>query len=389
MLEKLKIYLANYGALIIFIVILGGIGTFYLMRNQILNLKEQVAVEKNEVERIKNNYDASLDTIRVYRDKNGNMTSQISGYKLTINEMDKKYKDLFKLYIKEKNKEPIVIVEYITKVDEKITNISTIVTDTTITFADSVRYSEGSYRAITGTIPYKITYHIKKDLVNRFAFEKALYFAYILEQDYSVKDAEVIAFKDNKIIKVKDALKDKETKNLIYRIKIKESDDPINLEDISNEYKIDKNILTRKYEDDKYVYYAGNIVPSSNIEPAVDVDELNTFGNLFTQKASLSIRQSIQLSTSLSKDKKTNKILIDVRSDYPGISFDNIVGADIMENPASRKIARGFRKEFGIGVNMGYGFQLIPDVNNGYVIKRGPTVSIGLNWTPKIFQFGN
>lgn len=387
-LDKLKEYLAKYGAIAISAIVVIVIIVFFLMRNQIISLKLDYENEKLEKDRIENNYVASQDTIKIYKDKNGNMVSQITAYQLKIGELNTKYNNLFKLYTKEKNKEPIVIIEYVTKIDEKIINVSTIVTDTSIYFADSVRYSNGSYRSIQGDIPYKITYHIKKDMVNKFAFEKALYFAYLLEEN-GAKDAEVVSFKNNKIISNKDALKDLEAKDLIYRVRIVESDKKLDIKDISNRFKISEDIISQVYNDGEYVYYAGNITPSSNIEPLIESGELNVFSSLIAGKANLDFKQGIQLSTGLVKDTKTGKILINIKSDYPGLSFTNIVGADIMGDPVSRKVAREFRKEFGIGLNLGYGFFLIPDVNNGYIIKRGPEISFGLNWTPRFLQFGS
>jgi hypothetical protein len=386
MLDKIKEYLAKYGVIAIFVIIGLVLITMFIMRNNILSLKSKLEEEKKEKDRIENNYFASQDTIKVYKDKNGNLVSQKAAYELKIEELDKDYKKLFKLYVKEKNKEPIVIVEYRTKIDEKITNISTIVSDTSIYFIDSVRYSNGSYRSIEGNIPYKITYHIKKNLVNKFAFEKALYFAYVLEEN-GVNDPKVVAFKNDRIISNKIALKDIEAKNLIYRVKITESKNKLSLKELSDKYKIKEELLNQFFDDGVYTYYAGNIIPSSNIEPMVDANDINIFGNLFVDKANINLKQGISLYTGLVKDTKTNKILIDVKSDYPGLTFDNIVGADIMSDPISRKVARDFRKEFGIGLNLGYGFFLVPD-GNSYVIKRGPEISLGLNWTPKFLQFG-
>lgn len=386
MLDKIKEYLAKYGVVAIFVIIGLVLITMFIMRNNILSLKSKLEEEKKEKDRIENNYFASQDTIKVYKDKNGNLVSQKAAYELKIEELDKDYKKLFKLYVKEKNKEPIVIVEYRTKIDEKITNISTIVSDTSIYFIDSVRYSNGSYRSIEGNIPYKITYHIKKNLVNKFAFEKALYFAYVLEEN-GVNDPKVVAFKNDRIISNKIALKDIEAKNLIYRVKITESKNKLSLKELSDKYKIKEELLNQFFDDGVYTYYAGNIIPSSNIEPMVDANDINIFGNLFVDKANINLKQGISLYTGLVKDTKTNKILIDVKSDYPGLTFDNIVGADIMSDPISRKVARDFRKEFGIGLNLGYGFFLVPD-GNSYVIKRGPEISLGLNWTPKFLQFG-
>lgn len=387
MLDKIKEYLAKYGVLALFIVIGLVLVSMFIMRYNILSLKSKLEDERKEKDRIENNYFASQDTIKVYKDKNGNLVSEKAAYQLKIDDLEKDNKRLFKLYTKEKNKEPIVIVEYRTKLDEKITNISTIVSDTAISFVDSVRYSDGSYRSIEGNIPYKITYHIKKNLVNKFAFEKALYFAYVLEES-GVENAKVVAFKNNKIISNKIALKDTEAKDLIYRVRITESKDKLSLKELSDKYKIKEDLLTQIFDDGIYTYYAGNIIPLSNVEPIVDENDINIFGNLLTNKANINLKQGISLHTSLIKDTKTDRIMINVKSDYPGLTFNNIVGADIMEDPVSRKVAKGFRKEFGVGLNLGYGFFLLPDGNKGYVIKRGPEISLGLNWTPKFLQFG-
>lgn len=388
MFEKLKEYLAKYGALVIFILVIGAIGTILFLNWQNGKLKDKYEKEKLEVARLGDNYDASQDTIKVFRDKNGNLTSEIKAYKLEITELNGKYNDLFKLYTKEKNKKPVVIIEYRTKIEEKITNISTIVSDTSISFVDSIRYSEGSYRSISGNIPYKITYHIKKDLVNKFAFEKALYFAYILEEEHLVKEAEVVAFKDDKIIKNRYALKDKEGKNIVYRIKVISSEKEVPIKNISDKYRIDEKIITSRYEDGVYTYYAGNITPNANNLPIVEPEMLDITGKLFTGKANINFNQGIQLNTSLVKDTKTDKIFINVKTDYPGLSFSNIVGADIMADPVSRKVAKGFRKEYAIGLNLGYGYFLVPDGNKGYTVKRGPAISVGLNYSPKFLQFG-
>lgn len=385
MFDKFKEYFSKYAALLTFIIIIGVIVTFVLMINRINSLNYQLQERDEEIERVENNYLTSLDTIKIFKDANGNLVSQISAYQLKIEELNTEYSNLFDLYIKEKNKEPIVIIEYRTKLEEKITNISTILTDTTIYFADSVKYSDGSYRSVEGTIPYNITYHIKKDMVNKFAFEKALYLAYVLEEN-GVENAKVMAFSDNKNITIKQAL-DKDTKDLVFKIKILESKKRESKKDLAKKYKIEEKLITEEYIDKQYIYYVGSIYPYNNLEPLIPQDSIDIFGNLTIGEVELVLKQGISLYTGLVKDKKTGRILIEVKSDYPGITFNNIVGADIMKDEISRKVSRQFRKEFGIGINIGYGGMLLPG-NGGYVIKTGPVFSVGLNWSPKFLQFG-
>lgn len=387
MFEKLKEYLAKYGAIAIFLLIAATIITFFAMRKSIAKWKTQASVERQEKDRIQTNLDAAGDTIRVYRDSNGNLTSEISAYKLKITELNSKYKNLFNLYLKEKNKEPIYIVEYRTKLDEKITNISTLVSDTAITFLDSVKYTNGNYRTISGTIPYKMTYHIKKDLVNKFAFQQALYYAYVLEEN-GCKDPEVVAFKDNKRITIKEALKEKDPKGIIYRVKILETTENLSLKQVSDRYKVDEKLLVMSHQDNIFRYYIGNIVPFQNIEPMVENADLDTYAKLFTSPASIKFSQRANIYTGLYNDTKTGRPMISVKTDYPGLTFDKIVGADILSDNPSKKVLRNSRPEFGIGLNIGYGGFIYRNKATGnFELKTGPEISLGLNFTPKWAQF--
>lgn len=54
---------------------------------------------------------------------------------------------------------------------------------------------------------------------------------------------------------------------------------------------------------------------------------------------------------------------------------------------SNRKVLRSFRKEWGIGFNLGLGMYPVAE-NNQFKIKFGPIMSIGINYTPKWLQFG-
>lgn len=378
----LKQKLAKYGAIIIFALIAIAIAIMVIQRNRILGLKNDVKDSKEEASRIQNNYDASQDTIKVYRDKAGNLVSSISAYKITIKELNSKYSNLFNLYTKEKNKPPIYIVEYKTKIDEKISNISTMVDDTSITFIDSVKFSDGNYRNISGNIPYNVTYHIKKDMVNQYAFEKALYFAYVLEEN-GVPDSKIIAFKDGKKIPIKEALKDNNSGDILFKVEILKSSTQFSLKQISDKYKIDEKLLALEYENGQFIYYVGNIIPFKNINPIIEKEDLNTYAKINTGKATINYQQGMEIYTGLYKDKKTGRPMIEIKSNYPGLKFTNIVGADIMQDPTSRKVAREFRKEFGFGLSMGYGAAFVDNL-----IKSGFVINAGINWSPRFLQFG-
>jgi len=392
MWTKFKEYLAKYSAIVVFVLILlvAGLIAGLIWRNNYLSNK--VKDSQEESARIQNNYDASLDTIRVFKDKNGNMVSEISAYKIKVSELNDKYNNLFKLYVKEKNKPPIYIVEYTTDLNEKISNVSTLVTDTSIAFLDSVSFSDGNYRSIKGNIPYKLVYHIKKDMVTKYAFEQALYFAYTLEEK-GIKDPKVMAFKDYgngryTEIPIRRALEDKSGKGVIFKVRILETDKNYTLSELSNAYGIDEKLLTSEVINGRYIYYIGRIIPFQNVEPVIDLTDLDMFASLHTDPATMNFHQGMLIHTGLYKDQKTGKIMIDVKTNYPGLTFTNIVGADIMNDKESKKLTRDFRKEFGVGIGIGYGFALVKDADNNMVLKNGPTFSVGLNWTPKFLQFG-
>ncbi len=387
MLEKLKEYLAKYGALAIFVLIALAVISFFIMRSNVIKWKNQAAVEKEEKLRFQNNIEAANDTIKVFRDQNGNLTAEVQAYKVKVSELNDKYKNLFNLYLKEKNKQPIYIVEYRTQLDEKITNISTLVSDTAITFLDSVKYTNGNYRTISGKIPYKLTYHIKKDMVNKFAFQQALYYAYVLEEN-GCQNPEVVAFKDNKKISIKEALKEKDPKGIIYRVRILETTEKLSLKQVSDRYKVDEKLLVMSFSEDTYRYYIGNIVPFQNLEPMVQDTDIDTYAKLFTSKASINFSQGMNIYTGLYNDTKTGRPMISVKTDYPGLSFNNIVGADILSDKTSRKVARDMRQEFGLGLNLGYGGFIYRNKTTGvFELKHGPEISVGLNWTPRWAQF--
>jgi hypothetical protein len=95
--------------------------------------------------------------------------------------------------------------------------------------------------------------------------------------------------------------------------------------------------------------------------------------------------QSLSLSTYLLKDKETGKILINVETPYPGVKFSKIEGASILDNKVNKKVLRETRKEWGLGVLLGYGVAINPGTNS-YAI--GPMFGVGVSYTPKILQWG-
>jgi len=259
---------------------------FFRQCNTIQSLKDDVKTEQAETQRIKNNYDASQDSVKMYRTENGSMKGEISGYVLTVDELNGKYASLFSDYTKEKNKPPKVLIKYVVEIKEVIKEVPVYVTEDSLGnklfyFNDSIDYKEGNKRWLSGKIPFKLNY-------------------------YSL--------------------------------------------------------------------------PDSTLQKS---DSLDYYGKVFPGLGSFTLQQNISLTTGLSIDKETKKPIIWVTTKYPGVTFPSITGAQIMDDPISKKAARKFRKEFGIGFTVGYGLVL---QNNAY--HNGVMIGVGVNYTPRWLQFG-
>jgi hypothetical protein len=100
-------------------------------------------------------------------------------------------------------------------------------------------------------------------------------------------------------------------------------------------------------------------------------------------QVNLSIEQRIDLVTGLYRDPKTNRLYVRASTSFPGITFNDIQALDMVDDPGTRKALKGARKPFALGFNVGYGMVLSP---NGY--STGPTIGVGLNYSPKFLQFG-
>ena len=117
---------------------------------------ERAATAERETTRISNNWKASQDTIRNFKDKNDNSVAEIRALNLTLEEVKKELEF-------EKNKPPITVIRYKTKIVEKIVEVPVVITDITDTtiedFNSVVKISsesswDQSARKIKITVPY-------------------------------------------------------------------------------------------------------------------------------------------------------------------------------------------------------------------------------------------
>lgn len=131
----------------------------------------------------------------------------------------------------------------------------------------------------------------------------------------------------------------------------------------------------------------------------IKVDTTDVFGNssrrlylsipydidtiLHLQKSTFSLEQNIFVEGWLERDNKNGETFVHLRSDYPGITFND--GTGFVAEPSS-KYERSMRKTMGIGLFVGpsVGFGYTPEKWQPYV---GLSVGIGLTFTPRILQW--
>lgn len=371
--------------ILLFIIIAILVGLFFYQRSRTQNFKFKYEEQVLETQRVINNSLADQDTLSQYKRKNGELVGEISGYKLTQEELQTKYKNLFTLYTQEKNKPPKFIVETRWKVVENISDVPTqIIGDSLIAFKDSVNYNDGNWRVIETSIPYDFVYRMKKDSSNIFELKNALKYAFDLNQR-GIPTATVVAydFNGNKL----NYLDSKDLDSVIYRVQIYESTLELSEKQIAEKYNLDQDYIDRIYEDSTYKFLTGYFIPS-NSEGIINENELFSYAQLQTGNATTKLQLGMTLSTALVVDDKTGQLKIQVITKYPGVTFEDIKGAEIMSTiKSNKKAARQLRQEWGVGLNLGVGGMLVPE-GDAWKMKFGPVISVGINYTPRWLQFG-
>lgn len=123
--------------------------------------KRQLEIQKMETQRVSNNWQASLDTLKQFKINDSTTRAQISGYELTLEELTGKYDHLLANFKVEKNKPPKVVIktEYVIKeVMKEVPVYVTIDSNGVESFElnDSISYTNNNWRTFTGKIPFFI-----------------------------------------------------------------------------------------------------------------------------------------------------------------------------------------------------------------------------------------
>lgn len=360
------------------------IGLFLYQRNNTLEYKNKYENQIKETNRFKQNLKASEDSLKIIKDSENNLIAEILSYKFTVDEIENDYKDLFELYKSEKNKKPIYITETKYIIHDNITKIPTFLEgDSIIKIFDSINYGNNNWRLIKAEIPYELIYKIKEDSINNFALNKALNYSFYLQQKNKI-DSKVLVFSGNEEILYKDI---NNYDSINFRIQIYESVNDLNLDSISNIVNLEKNEIYKMFDNNKFKYLTGIFTPKKNITPVIDVNDINVFSTLNTLNTNLDLKISMNLLTSIYEDTETGEFKVQVKTGYPNISFNYLKGAEIIPIiKENKKLTNRLKKNWGLGMNIGYGGIISTD-NNNIFIKTGPVITIGVNYTPKWLQF--
>ena len=66
---------------------------------------------------------------------------------------------------------------------------------------------------------------------------------------------------------------------------------------------------------------------------------------------------------------------------YPGIEIKDIENINLINTRLNRKVQK--KSGWSIGIGVGYGINL----NNNQVISTGPSIGLGVYWSPKFLRF--
>jgi len=89
--------------------------------------------------------------------------------------------------------------------------------------------------------------------------------------------------------------------------------------------------------------------------------------------------QGISLQAAILETPEGNRLKI--TSPYPGLEFTQIENISLVNDELNRP--RANKAGWSIGLGVGYGFNL----NTGQVVSVGPTLGVGLIWSPKWLRF--
>lgn len=105
-------------------------------------------------------------------------------------------------------------------------------------------------------------------------------------------------------------------------------------------------------------------------------------GNDFIYRdAIFSIQQEMQLYASIEDSDDDGQDEVKITTDYPGLVIKDIENINLINSKLNQKYEK--KSGWSVGLGVGYGINL----NNNQVISYGPSLNVGLFWSPKWLRF--
>lgn len=101
---------------------------------------------------------------------------------------------------------------------------------------------------------------------------------------------------------------------------------------------------------------------------------------LITGPAQLEFNSSLWFNATLTQDKKTNQLYVNLKSDLPNVKFTNATGILVEPDAGFKNFQYSQRKEFGLGFNLSGSYDFVTGKPFVYA-------GVGINYTPRFLQF--
>lgn len=101
--------------------------------------------------------------------------------------------------------------------------------------------------------------------------------------------------------------------------------------------------------------------------------------NISVVSNKFNFEQGIELKAAIINEEGVNKLKI--TSPSPGVLFTNIENINLVNDKLNQKLEQ--KSGWSVGVGIGYGINL----NNNQVISLGPSINVGIMWSPKWLRF--
>lgn len=173
----------------VFIAIALGLFVFFIQMSRMEALRVKLINEEKEKIRLSNNLKANEAEIQQVRNEKGDLEARVNAFDLKIEDMEGEYNELFKKYEIEKDKEPITIIETVTKIEEVVVEVFTeVLGDTLIVLEDKEQYDEFNYRNISAFFPYQIVNNKLQPSKGSFQLDQGISLNTSLERDEETKE---------------------------------------------------------------------------------------------------------------------------------------------------------------------------------------------------------